>query len=245
MNDEIFIRQISIDNKGSTAFPFCLPSIENIEEILFDNRVTFIVGENGSGKSTLLEAMAIALGFNPEGGSKNYTFSTTATHSNLHESIRIKRSHLRPKDGFFFRAESYYNLASNIDELDSQRLNTPLIKNAFGGKSLHAQSHGESFLSLLVNRFFGNGLYILDEPESALSPSRQLTALSQIHELVKASSQFIIATHSPILLSYPNATIYNLDDSGLTEMNYTETEHYQVTKYFINNTEKMLEDLFR
>lgn len=223
-------------------YPFSLPVLRNFETLEFHPKVTFIIGENGTGKSTLLEAIAVALGFNPEGGTRNFKFTTRASHSKLHNHIRLSRSHRRPKDGFFLRAESFYNLASEIDRLDEEPGGPPII-NSYGGTSLHAQSHGESFLSLMIHRFGGKGIYILDEPEAALSPTRQMAMLSRMHELVRSESQFIIATHSPILLSYPNAKITHLDEHGLQEVHYTETEHYLITKQFLNNHEGMLSKL--
>ncbi len=197
-------------------------------KLTFDSPVTFFAGENGCGKSTLIEAIAVALGFNAEGGSKNFNFSTKNTTSKLYKELTPSRLK-HEKDGFFLRAESFYNVATNIDEL-------ALNIDKYGGKSLHAQSHGESFLALVQNRFRGNGLYILDEPEAALSPMRQLTLLAEMHNLVNNNSQFIIATHSPILLAYPKAEIYCLD-KGIEHTNYRETEHYYVTRDFLNNPE--------
>ena len=204
--------------------------------------VTFFVGENGTGKSTLLEAIAVACGFNAEGGSRNFSFSTNDTHSELFEHIGVaKRGY--PKDGFFLRAESLYNVATNIDDMDKQPAFQPPIIDGYGGVSLHNQSHGESFLSIVQNRFFGNGLYILDEPEAALSPMRLLTLLAEIHRLVKQNSQFIIATHSPILMAYPNAEILEFSQDGINKVDYKDTEHYKVTKNFLDNPEKMLKIL--
>lgn len=225
------------------SYPFSLPVIRYFEALKFHPKVTFIIGENGSGKSTLLEAIATAYGFNPEGGTKNFSFSTRASHSDLHEYIRLVKSYKRPKDGFFLRAESFYNVATNIDELDEEPFGGPPIKDSYGGKSLHHQSHGESFFSLMIHRFGGKGLYVLDEPEAALSPTRQMAMLTRMHELVENESQFIIATHSPIVMAYPEAEIYSLSDTGFTLINYTETEHYQVTKSFLNKHEKMLQNL--
>lgn len=214
-----------------SEYPFSLEAVRNLYSLELHPKVTFIIGENGTGKSTVLEAIATAYGFNPEGGTKNFNFSTRSTHSDLHKYIKLIKGVRRPQDGFFLRTESFYNVATNIDDLD--------VAHCYGGKSLHAQSHGESILSLFLNRFGGRGLYILDEPEAALSPSRQLAMISRMHHLVEEDSQFIIATHSPIIMAYPNATIYELKD-GFTEISYKESEHYQITKEFLNHTEKML-----
>lgn len=224
-------------------YPFNLDAIRNLDKIDFHPKVTFIVGENGSGKSTLLEAIATNWGFNPEGGTKNFSFSTQASHSNLHEYIILGKSFRKAKDGFFLRAESFYNVATNIDMLDEGGGGRPII-NSYGGKSLHHQSHGESFFALMKNRFGGNGLYILDEPEAALSPSRQIAMLSIIQQLVDANSQFIISTHSPILMAYPDAIILCLDQHGITETKYEETEHFLVTQTFLNQHKNMLKKLF-
>lgn len=205
----------------------------------FSSNVTFFVGENGTGKSTLLEAIAVAYGFNAEGGSKNFTFSTNATHSELFKNIKIGKKAFA-KDGFFLRAESLYNVATNIDDMDKEASFDPLVIESYGGVSLHNQSHGESFLSIVQNRFFGNGLYILDEPEAALSPMRLLTLIAEINELVNKNSQFIIATHSPILMAFPNAEILEFSKDGIKKIDYKDTEHFQITKSFLENPEKML-----
>lgn len=237
-----YIRAIELDRKHLTnSYPFSLKAIKDLTRLEMNPCVTFIVGENGTGKSTLLEAIAVAYGFNPEGGSKNFRFATNETHSALSEYIQVTRGVKRAKDGFFFRAESFYNVASNIDELDKDGA-WPRVIDSYGGVSLHKQSHGESFMSLIMNRFEGNGLYILDEPEAALSPTRQMALVSRIHELVSDNSQFIIATHSPIIMAYPNSTIYNIE-GGYERVTYHDTEHYQVMKSFINNTEGMLKIL--
>lgn len=201
------------------------------------------MGENGSGKSTLLEAMAVASGFNPEGGTRNFNFSTRDTHSHLGEYITLSRCRY-PKDGFFLRAESFYNVASNIDQMDEEPSFSPRLIDSYGGVSLHNQSHGESFLALVQNRFGGHGLYLLDEPEAALSPARQLTLLGQMHLLVEEDSQFIVATHSPILMAYPGASIYLLDETGVQPVAYRETEHYQLTRRFLEDPERMFRYLF-
>lgn len=228
-----------------SAYPYCLPVIRNLTSIEFHPHVTFIVGENGTGKSTLLEAIAVASGFNPEGGTRNFGFSTRASHSPLHNVLSLRKGLKRPRDGYFLRAESFFNVATEIERMDNDipldaPLTAPPIINSYGGKSLHEQSHGESFFTLVTKRFGGNGLYLLDEPEAALSPSRQLALLSRLHQLVKLNSQFIIATHSPILMAYPDATIFSLESDSIRKVAYTDTEHYAVTKQFLNDHNAML-----
>ncbi|WP_269513776.1 AAA family ATPase [Brevundimonas subvibrioides] len=229
----------------AAVYPFNLPAVRSLHSLEFHPNVTFLVGENGSGKSTLIEALAVAWGFNAEGGSKNFSFGTRGSHSPLHAFVRPVRAPLRPIDGYFLRAESYFNVASEIERLDEEPSGGPPIIDSYGGKSLHEQSHGESFFALFENRFRGDGLYILDEPEAALSPSRQLSFLARMHELVLARSQLIIATHSPILLGYPNAWIYQVSRIGLDRIAYEDTDHYQVTRNFLNRRAMMLEVLLK
>lgn len=224
-------------------YPFNLPAVQSLEQLDLHPKVTYFVGENGSGKSTLLEAMAVSLGFNAEGGSRNFRFGTRDSHSDLSNYLRIAKGFKRPKDGFFLRAESFFNVASEIEKLDAEPAPSPRIISSYGDKSLHEQSHGESFLALMMERFGGNGLYILDEPEAALSPQRQLAVLARIHDLVGQNSQFIIATHSPILMAYPGAWIYACSPDGLRRVDYYQTEHYQVTKDFMVDPERMLRTL--
>lgn len=221
-----------------------LPAVKYLagNGIQFDYPVTILVGENGTGKSTLLEAIAVAYGFNAEGGTVNFNFSTNATHSELYRHLTLSRRAFA-NDGFFLRAESLYNVASNIDEMDTILANAPPIIDSYGGVSLHEQSHGESFLAIVHNRFQGNGLYILDEPEAALSPMRILTLMAEIDRLVKADSQFIIATHSPMLMALPCAQVLELSDNGIRPVHYSDSEHFRIMKYFINNPEKILRDL--
>jgi len=234
-----YICDIKLNRSISKAsYLYDLPVIQYLSKhksIPLTHNVTFFVGENGTGKSTLLEAVAVAYGFNAEGGTKNFNFSTKNSHSELFEYITLAKAKF-PKDGFFLRAESFYNAASYIDEQQD------LIK-SYGGISLHKQSHGESFLSLIQNRFGGNGIYILDEPEAALSPTKLFTLIVEIDMLVKKNSQFIIATHSPILLAFPNAQIYEFSEKGIETVSYKETEHYQLTRRFLENPEKMLKYL--
>ena len=224
-------------------YPFNIPAIRDFDELEFEQPVTFFIGENGSGKSTLLEAIAVTYGLNPEGGSRNFGFSTRASHSALKDYLRLTKSPRRARDSFFLRAESYFNVATQIDKLDEDPLAGPRIINYYGGKSLHEQSHGESFFALFVNRLRGPGLYIFDEPEAALSPTRQLAFLSRLHELVGKGSQFLIATHSPILMAYPQAAIYLLADGAPSLIPYSETEHYRVTRNFLTRTGQMLDIL--
>jgi predicted ATPase len=232
------------DVPSYSKYPFNLPAIKNLDNLPLHPDVTFIVGENGMGKSTLLEAIAIAAGFNPEGGSLNFSFSTHNSHSELDQYLGLSRGSERPEDGFFLRAESFYNVASYIDDLDKEdNMGRPPLKDSFGGLSLHEQSHGEAFFATFLSRFRGKGIYILDEPEAALSPLRQLSMVSRIHELAKDRSQFIIATHSPIIMSYPSAKIIELTEAGAQEVRLEDTGHYQLMKQFFDNRERMLHHL--
>lgn len=217
-------------------YPFCLAAVRELTSLKLHPKVTFLVGENGSGKSTLLEAIAVGMGFNAEGGTKNFNFATRRSHSNLSDFLRLAQGFRKPKDGFFLRAESFFNVATQVDELH--------VGEYYGGTSLHEMSHGESFMALMINRFGGKGLYLLDEPEAALSPQRQLATLSRMHDLVLDDSQFVIATHSPILMAYPDAWIYQLDASGVRRVDYQDTEHYQVTRNFLANPQPMMGHLF-
>jgi len=237
INSVILNKQIDKD-----SYLNALPVVSYLiahHEIRFTHDVTFFIGENGTGKSTLLEAIAVAYGFNAEGGTRNFNFSTNATHSPLYKNLTLSRSK-HAKDGFFLRAESFYNLATDIDRMDGEDSFGPSLIHSYGGVSLHKQSHGESFLSLIQNRFGGNGLYILDEPEAALSPSRLLSLIASIDALVKKNSQFIIATHSPILMAFPKAMIYQLTDQGIETVEYRETDHYQLTRRFLEDPDRML-----
>ncbi|RSZ58714.1 AAA family ATPase [Massilia atriviolacea] len=226
-------------------YPFCLPAVRSLHELELHPKVTFIIGENGSGKSTLLEAMAVSLGFNAEGGTRNFSFGTRRSHSELHEYLRVSKGFRRWRDGFFLRAESFFNVATEIERLDESGGPGPRVIDSYGGVSLHEQSHGESFLALMTERFGGKGLYILDEPEAALSPQRQLAVLSRMHDLVLDDSQFIVATHSPILMAYPGARIYQCGADGITEVAYEDTEHVQVTRGFLLNPERTLRELLK
>jgi predicted ATPase len=238
-----FVRSVALRRDKVASFdqyPFCLPAVKTLEQIDLPAKVTFFVGENGSGESTLLEAIAVSLGFNAEGGSKNFRFATRRSHSVLHEYLRIVKGVKRPRDGYFLRAESFLNVATEIENLDAEPSFGPPVINSYGGRSLHEQSHGESFLALMLERFGGHGVYILDEPEAALSPRRQLSVLSRMHDLVLDGSQFIVATHSPILMAYPDACIYRCDQEGLTQIAYQDTDHFKITRDFLANPERML-----
>lgn len=220
------------------SYPFTIPAIRDFVQMDFHRDVTFFVGENGSGKSTMLEALAVALGFGKDGGTRNVRIAHDSDRvSGLHEHLRLSKSYKKPNDSYFLRAESFFNVATYMDEM-------PEYLESYGGKSLHAQSHGEAFMATMINKLRGKGLYLLDEPEAALSPSRQLAALSVIHQLVEDDSQLIIATHSPILLAYPHAKIFMFTGGGIHEVAYEDTEHYAVTRDFLNNYPRRLEQLF-
>jgi predicted ATPase len=240
-SSEQFIKSVVL-KRGAVAsfdvYPFSVPAVRHLEELRFPTAVTFFVGENGSGKSTLIEALAVAAGLNPEGGTRNFSFKTRPTHSQLNEYLRLVRAPPRPTDAYFLRAETFYNVASAAEEYG-------VAESHGGGKSPHEQSHGESFMALVLHRLRGNGLYLFDEPEAALSPTRQLSLLAAMHQLVASGSQFIIATHSPILLGYPQATIYDFTDAGVRPVAYTDTEHYVVTRAFLEDPGRMLRELFR
>ncbi len=241
--DRRYVRAVELSGTiDENSYLYYVPAVRHLlktGQLEFSKSVTFLVGENGTGKSTLLEAIAVACGFNPEGGSRNFSFSTRNTHSELHEVLRVIRS-AYPRDGFFLRAESLYNAASYIDDLDGELPEEFRIATKSYGGSLHTKSHGESFLALVQNRFSGNGIYLLDEPEAALSPMRLMTLLCEIDELVKKDSQFIIATHSPILMAFPGAEILEISEDRMRSVPYKETEHYSVTRRFLEHPEQML-----
>lgn len=226
-------------------YPFNLPVVRHLDTLEFHPKVTFLVGENATGKSTLLEAIAVAFGINPEGGGRNFTFETFASHSALHECIRVVKGIRSPKDSFFLRSESFYNLASEVHRLDAEASFSAPVTDSYGGKALHEQSHGESFFAVFMHRFGGAGLYLLDEPEAALSPMRQMALLSIIYDLTQRGAQFVIATHSPIIMAYPDAWIYGLSEDGIERVDYSDTEHYKITRQFLNNPQKMLKILLQ
>ena len=239
------IYKIKTEDFEENSYLKNIPSLKNFQGLKIEKPVTFFVGENGSGKSTLLEAIAVALGLNPEGGSKNFNFSTKETHSELGSLLEIARGARREEDGFFLRAESFYNVATEVEQLAASAVSGfTSFYDSYGGKSLHDQSHGESFRSLIINRFRPRGLYLLDEPEAALSPTSQMSLLCVIDELVKKDSQFIIASHSPIILAYPDAEILEFSERGLEKITYKETDSYSVTKAFLDDPERMMNLLF-
>ncbi|MBX7114753.1 MAG: AAA family ATPase [Myxococcaceae bacterium] len=244
---DAFLRYVELrseDVSDFTKYPFSLAPIRQLEQLFFHPKVTFFVGENGSGKSTLIEAIAVAAGFNAEGGSRNFNFATRRSESELHKYVRLVRGTRRPKTGYFLRAESFFNVATEIENLDSEAAFGPPVIDSYGGRSLHEKSHGESFIALVTERFGSSGLYILDEPEAALSPQRQLALLKLIHERVSEKCQFVIATHSPLILAYPDAGIYHLSETGLEAVKYEETEHYALTRDFLEHRQRYLRRLF-
>lgn len=246
LNRNLYMNKIFLSKEiPSDNYLKRLPIISNLKkigELELTKPVTIFVGENGVGKSTLIEGLAVAMGFNAEGGSVNFSFSTKESHSNLHEYITVSRGWRKQKDGFFLRAESFYNVASNIDDLDNGPGGLPIIL-SYGGLSLHEQSHGESFMALVENRFFGNGLYILDEPEAALSPMRLMELICYIKNLVDNNSQFIISTHSPILMTFPDAEVIEITQEEIKSVDYKETEHFLITKRFMDSPEQMIKNL--
>lgn len=235
MNNQ-FIQRIGIDwNRiGRDSYLREIDALKGLELLEFEKPVTFFVGENGSGKSTLLEAIAVAYGFNPEGGTKNYSFSTYDSHSELCEALKISKGYRKANWGYFLRAESFYNVATK--ELEYSDSEHP-------SKKYHEKSHGESFLALAQSQLRANGVYLFDEPEAALSPQRQLTLLMEIYECARKGAQFIIVTHSPILLGMPEAEIMTFDDGTIHGCDYEDTDSYQVTEMFINNRKQVLNRL--
>ena len=236
---ELFIKGINIDwsKISERSYLRGIEAVSQISELSFSKPVTFFVGENGSGKSTILEAMAVAYGFNPEGGTKNYSFSTYDSHSELCNAMRMIRGYSKPGWGYFLRAESFYNVATAEDEYSKGPGGRP--------QHFHERSHGESFLAMAQSNFRGNGIYLLDEPEAALSPQRQLTLLLEIERCAREGSQFIIVSHSPILLGIPDAEILSFDEGYVHTLEYEETESYQVTKMFLENRDQMLSHLLQ
>lgn len=243
---ELYIEEIvfELPKKEGRKYPFSIPAVWEWGRRKIKSPVTIFIGENGSGKSTVLEAIAAAAGLNPEGGSRNFSFSTQNTHSILEEYVQLIRGAYRPKDSYFLRAESFYNVATEIDELNKP--DNGLFP-AYGGRSLHHQSHGESFLSLAQNRLRGNGLYLFDEPEAALSPVNQLVLLRVIDKLVEKHSQLFICTHSPILLCCPGAQIYELSrEKGRAIClldDYRQSDLFRFYSSFLHNPQRIIEQL--
>lgn len=248
METKPYLRSININapDDARQKYPFSIPAIESLRTLDFHPDITFFIGENGSGKSTLLEAIAAVMRIGAQGGTGNFFLKDAGGSSELEQYIKARRSYINPKDRYFLRAESFYNIATYLEVLADDPdawTDREKVFRRYGGKELHRQSHGESFMSLLVNAIRGNGFYIFDEPEAALSPSRQLAAMVRIQDLVRKQSQFIIATHSPILMSFPGARIYLMDEAGCRQVAFEETEHYKVTRDFLNNYPKRLEQL--
>lgn len=230
----IFVRSLSLNAPAQAGYPFDIPALASLEELRFTTPITFLVGENGSGKSTLLEAMAVVAGFGLDGGSKHLQFREEVAHTELSPHLRLIRNPKRETDGFFLRAESFYNVAQELDEM--ARAEGKSGFRAYGGRLLHGQSHGESFLATVQNRFVGHGLYLLDEPESALSPQHQLSLLYLMHELAaQEHSQFIVATHSPILTACPGATLYELSERGIHNTAYEDCHLFRFYRDFLRN----------
>lgn len=241
--DDRLVRSVGLTSSDPSeervGYPWDLPAVAALADgVALDPRVTYLIGENGSGKSTLLEAIAVAGGMNAEGGSSNFVFSTRDSHSDLWQAVRLVRGVRRAKTDFFLRAESLFTAATYLERLPDN----PLV--SYGGKSLHEQSHGESFLAVMINRFGPNGFYLLDEPEAALSTQNCLTCLRRIHELVSQGSQFVIATHSPIILAYPGATIYACTENGLELTLYEDADPVRLTESFLGARERFLQRLF-
>lgn len=239
-----FLLRLAVEEPVPPGYPFDLPVVRGVRQgggLDLAPGVTFLTGDNGTGKSTLVEALAVAIGLNAEGGSRSFRFATRASESELGMHLRVTRAPGRERGSFFLRAESFYNVASEIEELE--RIDPGLLA-AYGGRSLHERSHGESFLDLLLHRFGPNGLYLLDEPEAALSPHGCMAALARIHALIEAGSQFVVATHSPILLALPGATIVEINaDGDLQQVNYDQCSTVRVVRGFVNDPEAVVKEL--
>ena len=233
-----FIRSVEVmgEEVERRSYPLNLPAFRGVRTLDLDPRMTIFVGENGSGKSTLVEGVAVAAGFNAEGGTTNFNFATQRHSPELAKHLRLVRGTLRPRTGFFLRAESFFNVATEIERLD--------VGPAYGPKPLHEVSHGESFLSLAMHRFGPNGLYILDEPEAAMSPFGCLALVRRFHDLSQQGSQFVIATHSPIMMAFPSALIYVLSEAGPRRSSWDDVDHVKVLKDFMNHRDAVLAELF-
>jgi predicted ATPase len=233
-----FLRSFALSSRPAGDYTDELPALQAVERVDLDPRVTFFVGENGSGKSTLVEALAVALRLNPEGGSRSYqlAFSTRASHSRLHRRVELEWLGLPPRNSFFLRAESVFNLASEVEREHRE------MHDVYD-RPLHEQSHGESFLDIALNRLAPNGLYLFDEPEAALSLRGQLALMRRMHELLAQDAQFVVATHSPVLLGFPDALVYLLDENGLREIEYDEAPQVELTRAFLDGPERFLREL--
>ncbi len=244
----MYIREVLLQSDDfAEDYLSTLPIVQHLraqQRLVFSKSVTFLVGENGTGKSTLLEAIALAYGFNPEGGTLNFSFRTRDTHAGLHRHLRLIKGGQRAQDGFFLRAESFYNVATYVEQVYEQELARGL-DTPYGARSLHKQSHGESFLALIANRFSPNGLYLLDEPEAALSPMRQLQLMAHIDTLRKQGAQFVIATHAPMLMALPDAEVLALSEDGIAAVGYQDTEHVQLTRTFLDCPERIFRHLLQ
>jgi predicted ATPase len=245
---EPLLRAVAVreDVREPGRWPWTVPVLHSLERLELHPGVTFLVGENGTGKSTLVEGIAVAAGFPPEGGSLGFGARTRDEVAALADGLRLVRGLRRPRTGFFLRAESFFNVATEIDRLEDEarELHLPSLLQSYGDVSLHERSHGEGFLALALHRFGPDGLYVLDEPEAALSPQSSLALLRRMHDLVAAGSQFVIATHSPILMGYPDAWIYELSEHGAERVAYELTDHYRLTRSFLDDRERFLRQLF-
>jgi predicted ATPase len=246
MSDPLLRAVVVREDARQPVWPWTVPVLRSLERLDLHPGVTFLVGENGTGKSTLVEGIAVAAGFPPEGGSLGFGAHTRDEVAALADGLRLERGYRRPRTGFFLRAESFFNVATEIDRLEEEarELKIAGLLGAYGGVSLHERSHGEGFLALALHRFGPDGLYVLDEPEAALSPQSSLALLRRMHDLVDAGSQFVIATHSPILMGYPEAWIYELSDRGAERVEYDATDHVRLTRSFLGDRERFLRELF-
>ena len=243
---EAIIKAVELEPASAAemdTYPLNIPALRGLRSLPLDPGVTLLVGENGSGKSTLVEAIAVAAGLNAEGGSANFNFATHPHTPELARHLRLVRGSRRPRGAFFLRAESFFNVVSEIERLDSEPGPGAMVIDGYGGSSLHQRSHGEAFLTLALHRFHGGGLYILDEPEAALSPQGCITLLLRIHQLVTERAQFIIATHSPILMAFPGATIHLLTEAGARQARYQDLDHVSLTRDFLANPDSFLRHL--